>query len=152
MKTVASQRPLASVTLRKYEQPMNLEGWELTKKFCLSLGLLNPGDSRDVIVDILHVILYSPTALTAAEIKDRVESLREKMGRPLNGCAMSNVLRQIRRLKDAMLVEKHLNSYRVSEGESLQQVLTDKVLKYRLEGIISRVREYAATIDERRSR
>ena len=49
--------PLAEITLRKYEKPYNLEGRELIKKVCLSLGLLQPGDSRDVIVDVLQVIL-----------------------------------------------------------------------------------------------
>ena len=42
--------PLAEITLRKYESPYELGRRELVKKICLSLGLLQPGDSRDVIV------------------------------------------------------------------------------------------------------
>ena len=49
--------PLAEITLRKYEKPFDLGRRELVRKLCLSTGLLQPGDSRDVIVDILHVLL-----------------------------------------------------------------------------------------------
>jgi hypothetical protein len=34
-----------------------MDGRELVRKFCLSTGLLQPGDSRDVMVDILYVLL-----------------------------------------------------------------------------------------------
>ena len=47
--------PLSEITLRKYEKPSNLERRELVRKICLSLGLLQLGDSRDIIVDILLV-------------------------------------------------------------------------------------------------
>ena len=49
--------PLAELTLRRYEKPYDLSKRELVKKLCLSLGLLNPGDSRDVIVDVFFVLL-----------------------------------------------------------------------------------------------
>ena len=45
--------PLAEITLRKYERPYDSNKRELVRKVCLSLGLLQPGDSRDVVVDIL---------------------------------------------------------------------------------------------------
>jgi len=51
--------PLSEITLRKYEKPYQLDKRELIKKICLSLGLLQPGDSRDVIVDILMIIEQS---------------------------------------------------------------------------------------------
>ena len=49
--------PLSEITLRKYEKPYNIDKRQLVKKICLSLGLLQPGDGRDVIVDILLVLL-----------------------------------------------------------------------------------------------
>ena len=49
--------PLSEITLRKYEKPNNLEKRELIRKICLSLGLLQLGDSRDIIVDILMVLV-----------------------------------------------------------------------------------------------
>ena len=56
-KTIAKDIPLAEITLRRYEKPAELTERELVRKLCLSLGLLQPGDSRDIIVDILHTLL-----------------------------------------------------------------------------------------------
>ena len=55
-KKVSKDIPLAEITLRKYEKPGELSKRDLIKKLCLSVGLLQPGDSRDVIVDIFHVL------------------------------------------------------------------------------------------------
>ena len=54
---VSRDIPLAEITLRRYEKPYDLNDRELVKKVCLSLGLLQPGDSRDVVVDVLSVLL-----------------------------------------------------------------------------------------------
>ena len=54
-KTISRDVPLNEITLRRYEKPDNLKGRDLVRKLCLSLGLLQPGDSRDVIVDIFYV-------------------------------------------------------------------------------------------------
>ena len=56
-KTIAKDMPLAEITLRRYEKPANLSERELVRKLCLSVGLLQPGDSRDVIVDVLNVLI-----------------------------------------------------------------------------------------------
>ncbi len=56
-KTISRDVPLADITLRRYEKPENFNGRDLIRKLCLSLGLLQPGDSRDVIVDVLSVLL-----------------------------------------------------------------------------------------------
>ena len=48
--------PLSEITLRKYEKPYASTKRELVRKVCLSLGLLQPGDSRDIMVDILLVL------------------------------------------------------------------------------------------------
>ena len=68
--------PLGEITLRKYEKPYDSSRRELIRKVCLSLGLLQPGDSRDIIVDILMTLedaKLSKTLLTSFEIKDKVE-------------------------------------------------------------------------------
>ena len=49
--------PLSEITLRRYEKPYNLKRRDLVRKLTLGMGLLNPGDSRDVIVDILCILL-----------------------------------------------------------------------------------------------
>ena len=56
-KTISKDTPLAEITLRRYEKPDNLSDRELVRKLCLSIGLLQPGDSRDVVVDVLYVML-----------------------------------------------------------------------------------------------
>ena len=50
-KTISKDIPLAEITLRRYEKPYNLQKRELIRKLCLSIGLLQPGDSRDIIVE-----------------------------------------------------------------------------------------------------
>src|SRR3989344_544207 len=59
MRKALKDTPLREITLRKYEEPTNLSGRELTKKFLLSIGLLQPGESRDIIVDIFHTLLLA---------------------------------------------------------------------------------------------
>ena len=58
-KKVSSETPLFELTLRKYEKPQTKKERVLVKRLCLSLGLLQPGDSRDVIVDVFHVLFKS---------------------------------------------------------------------------------------------
>ena len=62
-KTIAKDTALSEITLRRYEKPENFKGRDLIRKLCLSLGLLQPGDSRDIIVDILSVILKAKKEL-----------------------------------------------------------------------------------------
>ncbi|MEK6867697.1 MAG: hypothetical protein AABX98_02640, partial [Nanoarchaeota archaeon] len=57
--TKTRDTPLMEVTLRRYEKPVGLEDRELVRKFCLSVGLLQPGDSRDVVVDVLMTMLLA---------------------------------------------------------------------------------------------
>ncbi len=57
-KKVAKDSALAEITLRRYEKPnADWDNREAVKKLCLSVGLLQPGDSRDVIVDVLAVLM-----------------------------------------------------------------------------------------------
>ena len=49
------QISLYDLGVKKIKKSLNER--ELVRKLCLSIGLLQPGDSRDVIVDILYVLL-----------------------------------------------------------------------------------------------
>ena len=69
MAKVSIDSALSEITLRKYEPPKGLEKRNLIKKLCLSLGLLQPGDSRDVIVDVFQVILEQKKELVDLRIK-----------------------------------------------------------------------------------
>ncbi|MBS3143944.1 hypothetical protein J4446_03675 [Candidatus Woesearchaeota archaeon] len=138
---VSKDIPLAEITLRKYEKPYDLDRRELTKKLCLSIGLLQPGDSRDVVVDVLYVILQNKL-LDSREIEDKVIELRKSYNLELKGIASSNIRRQIKRLKDLFLIENVNNKYRINENEPLINIFEEKIEKFYIKSIIDRVKEY----------
>ncbi len=140
-----SETPLMEVTLRRYEIPHNLEQRDTLKKICLSLGLLQPGDSRDIIVDILYILEKSKNdlkELSATEIKDQLLDIRKQYGLSINGTADSNIRRQLKRLRDVFLVEKVKNNYRILEFMSLEDIFKEKIKKILLDAIIKRNDEY----------
>lgn len=143
------ETPLAELTLRKYEKPYDVKGRALVKKVCLSLGLLQPGDSRDVIVDVLGVLLDSKTAVDSANIESRVKMRRKAEGLPPLGIAPSNIRRQLKRLRDIYLVEKVGDLYRIAEGASLSELFEEKLEQFYLKTIIERVKEYLKAVDSR---
>ena len=141
-KTISRDVPLAELTLRRYEKPYKMGKRELMKKLCLSVGLLQPGDSRDVIVDILYVMYNSKKSLGSEEIRTLVINNRKKSKLELRGVASSNVRRQLKRLRDLFLVEKIKNDYRIAENEKLLRIFEEKIEKYYLNSIVDRVKEY----------
>ena len=64
------EKPLAEITLRKYETPYKLGKRELAKKICLSLGLLQTSDNRDVIVDILLVLIEAQKNKESLDVEE----------------------------------------------------------------------------------
>jgi hypothetical protein len=150
-KTISKDIPLAEITLRRYEKPQNLNDRELVRKLCLSVGLLQPGDSRDVIVDILGVLIRAKKIqknLTSEEICHLVIEERQKLKLPMQGIAASNIRRQLKRLKDILLVEKRLNAYRIVEHSHLVEIFEERIEKILLGSISSRIKEYLNKIEE----
>jgi hypothetical protein len=145
-----NERPLAEVTLRKYEKPYRLSGRELVKKLCLSVGLLQPADGRDVIVDVFLSLLKAPEPVSFVEIERFVRHSRKEHGAAMKGIAPSNIRRQVKRLKDALLVEKLGNSYRIAENAPLHEVFAEKIEKVYLPTIVSRVKEYCEAVERER--
>ena len=147
MKNISTDTPLSEITFRKYEKPSNLDQRELTRKICLSIGLLQPGDSRDVIVDILNVLIQNKTKeLNSEEIKNEVIKLRKKHKLQLKGIAASNIRRQLRRLRSLFLVEKIKNNYRITEFDNLINTFEEKIEQFYLKSILERVKEYFKAI------
>lgn len=146
-KTISRDVPLAEVTLRKYEKP-DFKGRDLVRKLCLSLGLLQPGDSRDVIVDILSVLLREKNELSSEEIERLVIAERKKNKLQLLGIAPSNIRRQLTRLRDLFIIEKVANNYRINEKAKLSELFEEKIEKFLLPSITSRIKEYVKRIDE----
>jgi hypothetical protein len=143
---VSKDRPLAEITLRKYEKPYGLKDRELAKKLCLSIGLLQPGDSRDIVADVLYVLVREKREMTAQEIGELVIKSRKEHNLPLHGIAPSNLRRQLKRLRDLFLVEKIENKYRLTEKSSLTEIFEEKIEKFYLQSIVSRVKEYLKAI------
>ncbi len=146
-KTISRDVPLAEITLRRYEKP-DFKGRDLVRKLCLSMGLLQPGDSRDVIVDVLSVILKAKKELSSEEIEERVIEERKRNKLPLLGIAGSNIRRQLKRLRDIFIVEKVANNYRINEKAKLSELFEEKIEKFLLPSIVSRIEEYVNRIDE----
>jgi len=148
-KTISKEIPLSEITLRRYEKPSKLSDRELVRKLCLSIGLLQPGDSRDVIVDILHVLLRAKKQkklLSSEEIEKEVIDSRKRQKLVLHGIASSNIRRQIKRLRDIFLVEKIKNAYRIAEFEDLNIIFEEKIEKFYLKSIVDRVKEYFGSV------
>ena len=145
-KTISKDTPLAEITLRRYEQPNNLNQRELIKKICLSLGLLQPGDSRDVVVDVLLVLINNKEPLSSEKINDMVIELRKKENLQLKGVAGSNIRRQLKRLKDLFLIESIKNEYRINENESLINIFEEKIEKFYIKSIVERIKEYLRAV------
>jgi len=144
---VSRDAPLTEITLRKYEKPYAMSRRDLIRKICLSTGLLQPGDSRDVIVDIFQILLDESNAMTCEEVRENVIRLRKEAKLPLNGIASSNIRRQLKRLRDMYFVEKVKNTYRINENEDISILFTEKIERFILPAIVERVKDYLKALE-----
>jgi DNA-binding transcriptional ArsR family regulator len=149
MAKISIDTPLFEITLRKYEKPQSLNDRELVRKLCLSLGVLQPGDSRDVIVDILYVLLKNKKELTSKEIEEQTIKFRKENNLLLKGIAPSNIRRQLSRLRDIFIIEKIANNYHVKENSKLIELFSENIERYTLKSILERVKEYMQEVDKR---
>ncbi len=143
--------PLSEITLRRYEKPYQLDKRELVKKVCLSLGLLQSGDSRDVVVDILSILVDSSKekkSISSEEIKEKVEELRKKHNLEIKGIAESNIRRQLKRLRDVMLIEKKNNLYNLAEFSSLNEIFEEKIERFLIPQTVERIKEYLNELEK----
>ncbi len=138
--------PLGEITLRKYEKPYDTDKRELVRKVCLSLGLLQPGDSRDIMVDLLLVLEESRKKqewLSSFEIRDKIQGIRKDS----SGLAESNIRRQLKRLRDTMFIDKKENKYRMSEFAPLSEIFETKIESFLIPQTIERIKEYLNKLD-----
>lgn len=135
--------PVLDISLRKFEKPSG-SFKELIRKFCISIGLLQPGDSRDVIIDIIHLFVKAGRVKKFLDIKDVYKYL---LGIDKNGCSESNTRRHLKRLKDFGFIEKTSKGFRLREWLSLKE-LFDEYFKFKIEPTVNRILEYASMIDQ----
>ena len=144
MGKVFKDKPINEITLRKFERPVGEDNKELVRKFCISLGLLQPGDSRDVIVDILEILIdakRNKKILTSKEVEEKVKKNRSE------GIASSNIRRQLLRLERINIVEKRNGGYRIKEFQNLVEILNE-IKRFLIEPTFERIKEYAQEIDK----
>jgi hypothetical protein len=142
--------PLSEIILRKYEKPYKTDKREIARKICLSLGLLQEGDGRDVIVDILLVLIEAGKErkhLSSDEIKEKVEHMRKTHNLEIKGLAESNIRRQLKRLRDMMFIDKNNNLYNMSEFSSMKEIFENKIEKFIIPQTIERIKEYLAFLE-----
>ena len=148
---MVKELPLGEITLRKYERPYDSSKRELVRKVCLSLGLLQPGDSRDVVVDMMMVLEDARKKkewLNSFEIRDLIEKMRKKNSLESKGLAESNIRRQLKRLGDALLVDKQSNKYRISEFAPLSELFEAKIENFLIPQTIERIKEYLGKLND----
>ncbi len=148
---ISKDIPISELTLRRYEKPYELEKRELVRKLCLSSGLLQPGDSRDIIVDVLFVMLSAKKngdLLSSEDVRSRVQEVRVLYKLSMVGIASSNIRRQIKRLRDIFLVEKVRNNYRITEFDRVSTIFNERIEQYLLNSVVDRVREYCNKVDD----
>ena len=149
---VMRESSLGEITLRKYEKPYQFNKRELARKICLSLGLVQPADSRDIVVDILLTLIEARNEkkeLNLEKIKKRAIEIREGNNIELKGIADSNIRRQLKKLRDLFLVEKIVNNYRITGFENLEKIFEDKIEKFYIISIIERIKEYLNEIEKK---
>ena len=111
---------------------------------------MQPGDSRDIIVDILLVLdeaRKQKLMLSSFEIRDKVDVIRKQNSLEIKGLAESNIRRQLKRLRDAMIAEKLENKYRMSEFLPISEIFTTKIEKFLVPQIIERTKDYLNKLD-----
>ena len=136
--------PLQEIILRRFESPYGMDDRELARKFLLSLGLLQTGESRDIIVDLFLILLKSKKNTLPKDINFFVNELKD-----LPGASKPNLLRQLKRLRDIKLVEKVQQGYRITEFGRLDNIISNYITPFIVNQTIERVREYAKEIDRR---
>lgn len=136
-KKVARDTPLSEITLRRFEKPYG-DRDEILRKFCISIGLLQPADSRDLVVSIIKELLDAR--------KDEKMISTEDIQSSIKG-TKPNIRRHLRRMKEIGLVEKLENRYRIREFMTLSEILNEHIRPFVIETAFSRIVEYAETLD-----
>jgi len=140
MKKNIKDIPLQEITLRKYEIPTALDDRELARKFLLSIGMLQPGDSRDIIVDVFHTLLKSGGGGAVFEqISERLQ------GKP--GASAPNIRRQLRRLVEVKVAEKRGEAYRIVEGGNLSDMIENYLEKFVVLPSLERIKQYTRALE-----
>ena len=134
--------PLQEITIRKYESPENQQPVEVARRFLLSVGLLQPGDSRDIISDIFTMLLVARNAKKYLQVNNFLDKLQGKAG-----ASAPNVRRQLRRLRELKLIEKVGEGYRITEFGEISKIVDNYIVPFIIHQSVERLREYSKHLD-----
>jgi len=133
---------IKEITLRYCEKSTKKTERELIRKMCLSVGLLQPEESRDIIIDILYVLLNAKKQrkkLTLKEIKNNSV-----------GISSSNIRRQIYRLRDLLIIERGIkNEYRITEFLSLSEIFEEKINGFLIPYLTKGIKKHFKEVDKK---
>lgn len=132
--------PLTELTFRKYERPKGQKR-DLIRTFLLSVGLLQPGDSRDTITDLFDLLMQATVTKDVLTVSEICLKLKK-------GAAPSNVRRHLRRLSALKLVEKTDGGYRIAENFDLEYAFKEVTQKYVLKDVLERIELYTKALSE----
>ncbi len=134
--------PITEITLRRFEKPpSDLDA--CIRRFCMSLGILQSGDSRDVIVDIMKLFIRAKNKQQLLSIEIIFSLLKDR-----KGATMPNIRRHVRRLREIGLVEKYTLGYRIKEFMSITEFMQRHYKPFLLDPTVERVMEYSKTLDD----
>jgi len=138
---VYKENPIIEITLRKFEKPYE-EGDALLRKFCIAVGLLQPGDSRDTVVSIIKLLLKNKETKILMDSKEIWDIVKEN-----RDIAHSNIRRHLNKMEKLGFVERLPRGYRLKEWMSLEEIINEFVEKFVIEPTLKRIKEYAHKID-----
>jgi DNA-binding transcriptional ArsR family regulator len=143
VKKVFKDKPLNEITLRRFEKPADEGLKELSRKFLISIGLLQTGDGRDIISEIFYEFILSAKNTEYLPIDLIIEKFKE-----LDGGTPNNIRRHLLRLKDSGLVERTEYGYRIKEFMPLKELFKKEIINGIIEPSINRIIDYTQKIDE----
>ena len=74
--------------------------------------------------------------------------MRQDNSLETRGIAESNIRRQLKRLRDLMIVDKKNNLYRISEFAPLHDLFEQKIEKFLIPQTINRIKEYMEVLNK----
>ncbi len=143
MKRVFKDLPIDEITLRRFEKPSSDDLKTLVRTFAISVGLLQPGDSRDVVSTLLLMFVEAGKKKEFIAVENLIEKLKDE-----DGGTPNNIRRQLRRLKDLNIIERTSYGYRMKEFLPLLTIFKEFIMKFNIEPSVNRLEEYAKKIDE----
>jgi Fe2+ or Zn2+ uptake regulation protein len=144
-----SNVPFDEITLRSYGDLSEVSGRELVHKICLSLGLLQPQDKRDAIVDVFQVVLLASKKeewLSSKDVHEKVIENRSSFNLSLDGTAESNIRRILKELRDYGFLEKVKAKYRFVNFDMPSHIFL-KIVDKRVNHLVERNLEYLKQLE-----